>query len=64
MVDVEGLLVNVNVVCVLLAGLVGRGPVLCLIFRFNVNFLLSKTSPSPISIPEKKSSLAAARFAA
>lgn len=57
------LLVKVKVMAVLLAGLAGRA-VLCLILRFRVSLLESKTSPSPISIPEKKSSLADARLAA
>jgi hypothetical protein len=50
--------VNVKLMADLLTGLVFLVDGLCLRFRFNVNFFASKTSPSPISIPSKNSSLA------
>lgn len=58
----EALFVNVNVV----AGRLGLDclVVLCLIFRFSVSLPESKTSPSPSSMPVKKSSLADADLSA
>lgn len=59
-----GLLVKVNETAVFgRIGLVWR-VVLTLILRFKVSLLESKTSPSPISRPDKKSSLTSARFVA
>ncbi len=59
-----GLLVKVSETAVFgRAGLVWR-VVFILIFRFSVSLLESNTSPSPISRPDKKSSLTSARLAA
>ena len=55
--------VKVSVVAGRFEGLVARC-ILCLTFRLSVDLPVLKTSPSPISIPAKKSSLAAARLAA
>ena len=60
----DGLLVKVNETAVFgRVGLVWR-VVFILMFRFRVSLLESNTSPSPISRPERKSSLTSARFAA